>query len=79
MRHDSSLWRPHVETTASHVSIIGHVDEMHEDMDLADIDHLAQQYTGRAYPQRDRRRISAWIAVDGWHAWGALKDSSQPG
>jgi hypothetical protein len=31
------------------------------------------------YPRRDDRRISAWIAVDGWHGWGALKDSSQPG
>jgi hypothetical protein len=20
-----------------------------------------------------------WIAVDGWHGWGALKDSGQPG
>ena len=63
----------------THVSIIGHVDEMREDIDLADIDRLAQQYMGRPYPQRDRRRISAWIAVDGWHGWGALKDSSQPG
>ena len=34
---------------------------------------------GTPYPRRDRRRISAWIAVDGWHGWGALKDSSQPG
>jgi hypothetical protein len=34
---------------------------------------------GRPYPQRERRRISAWIVVDGWHGWGALKDSSQPG
>jgi hypothetical protein len=47
--------------------------------DLADIDRLAQQYMGGPYPQRERRRISAWIAVDGWHGWGALKDSSQPG
>lgn len=51
---------------------------MREDTGLADIDRLAQQYLGRPYPQR-HRRISAWIAVDGWHGWGALKDSGQLG
>jgi hypothetical protein len=40
---------------------------MREDTGLADIDRLAQQYMGGPYRQRDRRRISAWIAVDGWH------------
>ena len=63
----------------THVSITGHVEEMCEDTGLADIDRLAQRYTGKPYPQRDRGRISAWIAVDGWHGWGALKDSGQPG
>jgi PPOX class probable F420-dependent enzyme len=63
----------------THLSITGHVDEMQDDADLADIDRLARQYMGKPYPQRERRRISAWIAVDGWHGWGALKDSSQPG
>jgi hypothetical protein len=47
--------------------------------DPADIDRLARQYMGRQYPQRDGLRISAWIAVDGWHGWGVLKDSRQPG
>jgi hypothetical protein len=46
----------------THVSIIGHFEEMREDTDPADIDHLAQQYPGKPYPQRDRRRI----AGDGW-------------
>jgi PPOX class probable F420-dependent enzyme len=61
----------------THVSIIGHIDETREDTGLADIDRIARQYIGRPYPQRGRRRISAWIAVDGWHGWGALKDNSQ--
>ena len=52
---------------------------MREDTDLAGIDRLARQYLCRPYPRRDRGRISVWIAVDGWHGWGALKDSSQPG
>ncbi len=63
----------------THLSIIGHIDEMRDDTDLADIDRVAIQYTGKPYPGRDRGRISAWIAVDGWHGWGALKYSGQPG
>jgi PPOX class probable F420-dependent enzyme len=63
----------------THVSITGHVQDLPEDTDLADIDRLARQYTGRAHPRRDRRGISAWITMDGWHRHGALKNSSQPG
>ena len=63
----------------THVSIIGHIEDMREDTGLADIDRLSRQYTGNPYPRRDRGRVSAWIAVDAWHGWGALKDSSQPG
>ncbi|MGW7486200.1 PPOX class F420-dependent oxidoreductase [Streptomyces sp. NPDC054786] len=63
----------------THISIIGHVAELRDDEDLADIDRLAQQYIGKPYPQRDRRRVSAWIEIDRWHGWGSLKDSSQPG
>jgi PPOX class probable F420-dependent enzyme len=60
----------------THLSITGHIDEMRADPDLADIDRVAMQYTGKPYPQRDRGRISAWIAVDGWYGWGALQDIS---
>ncbi|HLI36737.1 MAG TPA: PPOX class F420-dependent oxidoreductase [Streptosporangiaceae bacterium] len=63
----------------THISIIGRVTELREDTDLADIDRLARHYTGEQYPQRDRRRFSAWIGIDRWHGWGSLKDSSQPG
>jgi len=63
----------------THVSITGHVEQMGEDTDLADIDRLARHYTGAPFVRRGRRRISAWIAVGGWHGWGALKDTSQPG
>jgi len=59
----------------NHLAITGHIDEMRDDPGLADIDRIARQYTGKPYPVRDRRRISAWIAVDGWHGWGALRDS----
>ncbi|MFJ5223767.1 PPOX class F420-dependent oxidoreductase [Streptomyces sp. NPDC088400] len=63
----------------THLSIIGRVTELREDEDLTDIDRLAQQYLGKPYPQRDRRRVSALIEIDRWHGWGTLKDSSQPG
>lgn len=63
----------------THVSIIGHLDEMKDDPGLTGIDRLARHYMDKPYPQRDRRRVSAWIAVDSWHGWGSLKDNSQPG
>ncbi|GAB3084049.1 PPOX class F420-dependent oxidoreductase [Micromonospora schwarzwaldensis] len=63
----------------THVSIIGHVVELRDDTDLADIDRLARHYTGQPYPRRERRRVSASIEIDRWHGWGALKDSSQIG
>jgi PPOX class probable F420-dependent enzyme len=58
----------------THVALTGHVEELREDTGLADIDRIARHYTGEPYAQRDRRRYSAWIAVDGWHGWGALAD-----
>jgi PPOX class probable F420-dependent enzyme len=63
----------------THISIIGHVTEMREDTDMADIDRISRHYLGNQYSQRDRRRISAWIGIDRWHGWGTLRDSSQPG
>ena len=61
------------------ITIIGHVSEMREDTDLADIDRVASHYLGKSYPRWDRRRVSAWISADRWFGWGALKDNSQPG
>ena len=63
----------------THVSLIGRVAELRDDEDLSDIDRLAQHYIGKRYPQRDRRRVSAWIEIDRWHGWGSLKDSGQAG
>ncbi|MFI9075613.1 PPOX class F420-dependent oxidoreductase [Streptomyces sioyaensis] len=63
----------------THLSLIGRVADITADEDLADIDRLAQRYLGKPYPQRDRRRVSAWIEIDRWHGWGALKDSDQAG
>ncbi|WP_030607131.1 PPOX class F420-dependent oxidoreductase [Streptomyces sclerotialus] len=67
------------ESWYTHISIIGRVVELRDDEGLADIDRLAQHYTGKEYPQRDRKRVSAWIEIDRWHGWGTLKDNNQVG
>ncbi|UGS38996.1 PPOX class F420-dependent oxidoreductase [Capillimicrobium parvum] len=54
-----------------HISLIGRVDEMHDDEGLADIDRLAVRYTGEAYKTRDSPRVSAWIEIQRWHGWDA--------
>ncbi|MDO0925406.1 PPOX class F420-dependent oxidoreductase [Streptomyces sp. TG1A-8] len=61
----------------THVTLIGRVVETHGDEGLADIDRIARHYTGEPYPDRVRARVSAWIEVERWHGWGALKDSDQ--
>jgi PPOX class probable F420-dependent enzyme len=55
----------------THVSVQGRVVEFRDDPDLSDIDRLSTHYNGRPYPNRKRRRVSAWIEVDSWHGWGA--------
>ncbi|NLU74306.1 PPOX class F420-dependent oxidoreductase [Streptomyces sp. HNM0575] len=67
------------ENWYTHISLIGRVVELRADEGLSDIDRLARHYLGKQYPQRDRSRTSAWIEVERWHGWGALKDSSQSG
>jgi len=56
----------------THVSIVGHVAQMWDDHDLADIDRIARHYTGDRFADRRGPRTSIRIAIDRWHAWGAL-------
>ena len=58
----------------THVSLIGRVEEMVEDVGLTDIDRLSVHYNGRPYPNRTSPRVSAWMTVDRWHGWGAAAD-----
>lgn len=58
----------------THISLIGHVTEMYDDTNLADIDRLAQQYGMDQYADRESPRVSALIQIDRWHGWGAAKD-----
>jgi PPOX class probable F420-dependent enzyme len=59
----------------THVSVRGRVVELRDDPELGDIDRLSRHYTGRAYPVRDRSRVSAWLEVDSWHGWGGAAQS----
>jgi PPOX class probable F420-dependent enzyme len=52
-----------------HVSLLGRVVTIEDDVDLADIDRLARRYTGRDYRRRDQKRVSAWFEPDRWHGW----------
>ncbi|MEZ5152401.1 PPOX class F420-dependent oxidoreductase [Rhodococcus zopfii] len=63
------------EDWITHVSLQGRVVEIVDDEGLDDIDRIARHYTGKPYYVRDRRRVSAWIEIDRWHAWGRLKDA----
>lgn len=54
----------------AHVSLQGRVATIEDDPDLTDIDRLARHYTGKPYRNRDRPRVSAWVDVHHWHAWG---------
>ncbi len=54
-----------------HVTLVGSVVEMHDDRDLRDIDRLSTRYTGAPYPDREHRRVTAWMEVRSWHGWDA--------
>jgi PPOX class probable F420-dependent enzyme len=62
-----------------HISVRGRVVEWRDDDDWRDIDRLARYYTGQPYADRVRKRVSAWIEIERWHGWGAVKDNDQAG
>jgi PPOX class probable F420-dependent enzyme len=57
----------------THVSLQGRVASITDDVGLRDIDRLARQYTGDAYPNRERPRVSVRVEVERWHVWGKLR------
>jgi len=52
-----------------HVSLMGRIVSIEEDVDLHDIDRLALRYTRRPYGKRDVKRFSAWLEPQRWHVW----------
>ncbi len=61
----------------THVSLVGAVVEMYDDVGLADIDRLSRHYRGRDYAVRDRGRVSALVEVERWHGWGAARATGE--
>jgi PPOX class probable F420-dependent enzyme len=76
MRHDPrvSLTVLDSDSWYTHVSMQGRVIELVDDEDLSDVDRISIHYGGEPYPVRDRKRVSAWIQIDRWHGWGAVRD-----
>jgi len=60
------------------VTILGRVVEFRDDIDLVDIDRLAQRYTGSPYRNRVRERVSAWIEPRRWYSWNATSAGPRP-
>jgi len=61
-----------------HVTLRGRVASIDPDPELEDIDRLARHYVRAPYPQRDRRRVSAWIEVESWHSWAGGRPWTGP-
>ena len=73
LRHDPRVTLTALDESSwyTHVSVQGRVVEIDDDPELREIDRLSTHYTGNPYPTRDRKRVSAWIAIETWHGWGA--------
>lgn len=52
-----------------HVSVQGSAT-LESDDGLTGIDRIAQHYTGKAFVNRRRPRINAWLEIDAYHVWG---------
>jgi PPOX class probable F420-dependent enzyme len=59
----------------THVSLQGRVVSIQDDARLEGIDRLSQQYTGHAYTNRERPRVSVQVQIEQWHLWGDLQRS----
>jgi PPOX class probable F420-dependent enzyme len=56
-----------------HVTLRGRIASLEPDPDFEVIDRISRHYTGEAYGQRDRGRVSAYIEVESWHSWAVYK------
>jgi len=52
-----------------HLTLLGRVDEIRDDVDLADIDRLSLRYTRRTFSNRGRASVSALIVPERWYGW----------
>ncbi|HCS56613.1 MAG TPA: PPOX class F420-dependent oxidoreductase [Gordonia polyisoprenivorans] len=61
----------------THVTLIGEVVDFRADDGFADIDRISRHYGGRPYPDHERARTTAVMAVQRWYGWGAMQDNDQ--
>jgi PPOX class probable F420-dependent enzyme len=64
----SIMWHKH---WFRHVSIIGQVTALYDDVGMVDLDRLSMRYIGVPYRKREQKRVSAKLAIAGWLAWDA--------
>jgi PPOX class probable F420-dependent enzyme len=57
------------ESWSRHVSLLGQIVAIEEDVEVSDIDRLALRYRGEPFPTRNRRRFSAWLDVNVRPGW----------
>ena len=76
LRHRHVLADPRISLTVladdwySHVSVIGRVVELRDDVDHADIDRISHLYRGEPYGRRDEALVTAVATVERWHTYG---------
>jgi hypothetical protein len=51
------------------LTVFGHVADIRDDADFADIDRLSIRYTRERFHNRARKRVTALIELDGWYGW----------
>jgi PPOX class probable F420-dependent enzyme len=73
LRHDPRVSLTVLDDSSwyTHVSVTGRVAELVDDIELRDIDRIAEHYTGQPYRVRDRKRVSAYLEIERWFAWNA--------
>jgi PPOX class probable F420-dependent enzyme len=57
------------DTWYSHVSLLGSVVRLEDDVELVDIDRLARRYTRKPFGNREAKRVSAWMQPVRWYRW----------
>ena len=57
------------------VSLQGRVVSIVDDVELRDIDRISRHYLGQPYGDREHPRVTAYVEIDRWQAWGELRDA----
>lgn len=69
----SIIWHEH---WFRHVSVLGRVVDLTDDVNLVHIDALAMRYVGHRYKNRESPRVVGRIAINSWFGWDATTFST---